>query len=109
MHSLITTQAVSGRLYPLFGYFLGRAWGTQSVLTCLHVLTAISRCKGLGSGCFPPKSTVHPHCAVQAERLDLLGMLQQLPLKIRTEEQEAILQGLSRAEMGRSSTAFFPR
>lgn len=27
-------------------------------------------------------------------------MLQQLPLKVRTEEQEAILQGLSQAEMG---------
>lgn len=37
---------------------------------------------------------------LQAERLELLSMLQQLPLKVRTEEQEAILQGLSQAEMG---------
>ena len=39
-------------------------------------------------------------CAKQEERLELLSTLQQLPLKIRTEEQEAILQGLSPAEMG---------
>ena len=32
--------------------------------------------------------------------LELLSSLQQLPLKVRTEEQEAILQGLSPAEMG---------
>ena len=40
---------------------------------------------------------------VQAERLDLLSTLQQLPLKVRTEEQEAILQGLSIAEMGEAT------
>ena len=37
---------------------------------------------------------------MQADRLELLSLLQQLPLKVRTEEQEAILQGLSPAEMG---------
>ena len=36
----------------------------------------------------------------QEERSELLSTLQQLPLKVRTEEQEAILQGLSPAEMG---------
>ena len=41
---------------------------------------------------------------MQAERLDLLSLLQQLPLKVRTEEQEAILQALSAAEMGWSTT-----
>ena len=39
-------------------------------------------------------------CSLQADRLDLLSRLQQLPLKVRTEEQEAILQGLSPAETG---------
>lgn len=38
--------------------------------------------------------------AEQEEMLELLSTLQQLPLKVRTEEQEAILQGLSPAEMG---------
>ena len=36
----------------------------------------------------------------QEERLDLLGQLEQLPLKVRTEEQEGILQGLTNAELG---------
>ncbi len=43
---------------------------------------------------------------MQAERLDLLSSLQQLPLKVRTEEQEAILQGMSRAEMGEAANKF---
>ncbi|CAL5218914.1 g660 [Coccomyxa viridis] len=46
----------------------------------------------------PSSSSLIP--TTQAERLDLLSSLQQLPLKVRTEEQEAILQGMSRAEMG---------
>lgn len=29
---------------------------------------------------------------MQEERLELLGKLEQLPLKVRTEEQEALLQ-----------------
>lgn len=49
-----------------------------------------------------PKTWKHLLMAplVQAERLELLSTLQQLPLKVRTEEQEAILQGLSPADMG---------
>ena len=45
---------------------------------------------------------------LQAERLDLLSLLQQLPLKVRTEEQEGILQSLSPAEMGRVSFHISP-
>lgn len=35
----------------------------------------------------------------QDERLELLGKLEQLPLKVRTEEQEGLLQGLTNAEL----------
>ena len=50
-----------------------------------------------------PSKSINNMCVwfwwLQEERLDLLGQLEQLPLKVRTEEQEAILQGLTNAEL----------
>lgn len=50
------------------------------------------------AGMARPKSVLYTECrtrggaCLQEERLELLGKLEQLPLKVRTEEQEALLQ-----------------